>query len=74
MTWQPIETAPKDGRGIILIDMGAPVPEAGIGYWAGDLWSCVDPSPEALADRATIQAITWLHPTHWMPLPAPPEN
>ncbi len=74
LVWQPIETAPKDGRGIIVIDMTAKTPEAGMGYWAGNVWSCVDPTPGEGIDLATIQAITWVSPTHWMPLPPAPEK
>lgn len=70
--WQRIWTAPKDGRGVLMIDMTAPAPEPGMGYWAGDLWSCVDPSPDEGASIETIQAIFWCSPTHWMPIPAPP--
>lgn len=72
--WQPIETAPRDGSGIIVIDMTAEAPEAGMGYWyqAGNMWSCIDPKPGEGIDQATIQAITWAGPTHWMPLPPPP--
>jgi len=72
--WQPIKTAPKDGTGIIVIDMAAKEPSAGAGYWADDVWSCVDPAPGEGIDRATIQAITWGAPTHWQPLPAPPQD
>lgn len=72
--WMPIETAPKDGRGVLMIDMTAQAPAPGMGYWAGDVWSCVDPSPAECASRETIQAITWLSPTHWMPPPPPPQE
>lgn len=72
--WRDIASAPKDGSGVIVIDMTADAPEAGVGYWyhAGNVWSCVDPSPNEGADQATIQAITWASPTHWTPLPPSP--
>lgn len=70
--WQPIETAPKDGRGLLLIDADAQTPEAGTGYWAYGFWTCVDPTPGEGVDRETIQAIRWVKPTHWMPLPEAP--
>ena len=58
--WQPIETAPKDGDGIILI-------------WTG---SCVLPigiySLTLATDESTPEHLR-LKPTHWMPLPDPPE-
>jgi hypothetical protein len=63
MSWQPIETAPRDGT---MIDVwawpGERIPDVSWreewGQWLHDdgngLLSCV--------------------PTHWMPLPAPPEQ
>ena len=54
--WQPIETAPKDGK---LILLWVPGKEYGLMKWEG-IWD----------DR--------LHgcrgPTHWMPLPEPPDE
>ena len=72
--WQPIETAPKTGQGVLVIDMTAETPEAGAGYWyeEGNVWSAVDPAPGEGVDRETIQAITWAAPTHWRPLPDAP--
>lgn len=68
--WQPIETAPKDGTLIWLIEDGKPlgllvahhvsgfwVPDAR--YQSGGYWAAVD--------SANV-----LHPSHWMPLPAAP--
>jgi len=58
--WRPMETAPKDGRHVLLIARGG-YPDVGrwfdcgvneVGFWA-------------------VHAIRW-EPTHWMPLPAPP--
>ena len=61
MSWQPIETAPKDGTEVLLCE-----PLSG-GYHfivVGAFWRQLD----------------WItgggrqvDPTHWMPLPAPPE-
>ncbi|WP_424441089.1 DUF551 domain-containing protein [Parvibaculum sp.] len=60
--WQPIETAPKDGTKILLTgphDANGRYMEV-CGYWK---------------DRFPV---TWMdghgEPTHWMPLPAPPEK
>jgi hypothetical protein len=64
MEWQPIETAPKDGRPVL-------------GYRAGDMatvewratwkeWALVVPGTYAEDDD-------W-EPTHWMPLPDPPRR
>jgi hypothetical protein len=80
--WQPIETAPKDGTDIIL---GAPVqeyqgrrvePRSTIGHWdtgAGflcDIDDDGDPSWMSWDGGFTTEN----PPTHWMPLPEPPED
>jgi hypothetical protein len=66
MEWQPIETAPKDETDILLAaweDDGS--------YWnATGSWffdcfaffNCIGPDPVKLC----------FEPTHWMPLPLPP--
>ena len=55
--WQPIETAPRDGK-IILIygeDFGVTEGRCDQGYWLV-FWYHTD-----------------VNPTHWMPLPEPPK-
>ena len=80
MTWQPIETAPKDGTWVLLYggkDVG----------WYGDdtiqtivtaFWR---PSYYRRTDDQGQWMYTWWEgdwrsemadPTHWMPLPTPP--
>lgn len=68
MDWQPIETAPKDGRAVVVYaEYGmsgkkrrAPITFASVARFSrGWGW---------LSVPTDIQ----LHPTHWMPLPAPP--
>lgn len=59
--WRPIESAPKDGRDLLIVDAryGHPVR---IGFWdegRGGVWS-IWPGRERI------------HPTHWRPLPASP--
>lgn len=71
--WQPIETAPKDGIAILVHIPGdrRPVQEAwwalsyegGPGYWS---------TPFGPNGRGYI--ILADSPTHWMPLPPPPES
>ena len=61
-SWQPIETAPKDGS-CILAWWPHWRSRAVIAYWSTqDCW-------------ASIDALTWdIPPTHWMPLPNPPTD
>jgi hypothetical protein len=54
--WQPIETAPKDGTGILAWDMI----EHMIMFWHNGAWRDTD------LDDMPIQ------PTHWIRLPSPP--
>ena len=79
--WQPIETAPKDGK-----------PKLGFGIWQGEIAGISDhptidiiAGPDARPDRggamgewwycATGDAYAcWLLATHWMPLPDPPDS
>ena len=76
--WQPIETAPKDGRFILIhVPQGLETGAVTIGaYWkeedrkAGrfmrghwDGWLGMDDDV----------ASSWCEPTHWMPLPEPPK-
>lgn len=61
MTWQPIETAPKDGQ-VILICAGNAVASV---YW-DDEFTWVSTEDNLMAH------IVHDDPTHWMPLPEPP--
>ena len=56
MEWQPIETAPKDGKRILLFNCG----EHCIGY-----------RPEDCPDDGAVVDFTRCYPTHWMPLSQP---
>lgn len=71
--WQPIETAPKDGRYVIISDG---ITLCDIGMWRNS-------EPERVSRGVIIKHAMpegWfnvgrcrvLHPAHWMPLPAPP--
>ncbi len=67
--WQPIETAPKDGTPILIFSAerctSCPPKTAGMGtaYWCGGYWGI------------TNQFYPLRHkPTHWMPLPEPPQT
>ena len=65
--WQPIETAPRDGTEILCF-----IPE--------HTWGLLTVKEEYKVLRF-IQGVTWAnqglyteYPTHWMPLPKPPET
>jgi hypothetical protein len=77
MTWEPIETAPKDGSEILVFWMadfshvGGPLtPTCQVVAWMGKgeeaCW--VDPLGGSEEGLRPISG----EPTHWMPLPDPP--
>ena len=62
-TWQPIDTAPRDGRKLLL---GVPNSDPIIGWWCpeddeGEFWACWDTETEILLPNEP----------HWW-YPAPP--
>jgi hypothetical protein len=70
MTWQPIKTAPKDGQSILAF-----FPQIGVWCvsWSVDvfddgIWSVSDNKTDDRPLRGWSE-----DPTHWMPLPPPPE-
>lgn len=71
MTWEPIETAPKDGTRILVFDHGVwPAHwteecEKGNGE-SGPGWQIYECEMDAWYALAADT------PTHWMPLPSPP--
>jgi len=75
-TWQPIETAPKDGRDIIVYFKTAGIRQVS---WCDEYG---DPSGEYALWRVDDNkhgpyALRGYRPgddTHWMPLPTPPES
>lgn len=66
-TWQPIETAPKDGSLVLLCSTGGAV-------WCGH-WLDSDQHPYGRPGwtRFNCVDIGW-EPENWMPLPAPPTH
>jgi hypothetical protein len=83
-TWQPIETAPRDGTEIVVcwpkveIDDDCELTNKAIGYvraissFAGGAWV----EPEFLEANGPSFDDDWdfaMSPSHWMPLPAAPE-
>lgn len=64
--WQPIETAPH--RGQVLLYLNG---DMYVGVWTQNPYT--GDEAFAVADLGEHgRAI--VHPTHWMPLPEPPEN
>lgn len=67
--WQPIEAAPKDGRILLMRDRN----RICIGRYCTDR-GALNVLPEYWTDEG--YGVTWARrhpPTHWMPLPEPPE-
>jgi len=80
--WQPIETAPRDGTAIIL----AASHGVSVGWWEDSeptfKWRFVDDfdlTPTGCCDDESDDRVpcNGMHadtPTHWQPLPTPPEK
>ncbi len=66
-TWQPIDTAPKDGTWVLLTGGHAAEPTGPcvVGFWDRDDW--------AYAHWDGSWYSIYEAPTHWMPLPEPPK-
>lgn len=82
MTWQPIETAPKDGRTLLLGQFN-PLGkwETMRGQWMSERYideswedpDDVEPGWFETAVEAEDPPNCWrIEPSHWMPLPEPP--
>ena len=71
-TWQPIETAPKDGTPVLIwMKYGS---QAVTAEWRGgrwravwDGWSVIESESDFGTECREVEV-----PTHWMQLPAPP--
>lgn len=73
--WQPIETAPKDGTEILLFELlRGEESMIRAGYWEDQGESIHDVGEAAGWSIADSGYIGEIRPTHWMPLPAPPES
>lgn len=83
MTWQPIETAPKDQWILAYQPHGI---AAGKVFMGGRCYVCkwaymdeywYDKSSNVLERKSHEETVTTYHtctPTHWMPLPEPPKE
>ncbi len=69
-TWQPIETATKDGTRLLLWAAGSAADEIEVGYWSTSVWTYGGGwiNCENRSDTVVLK------PTHWMPLPMPPNE
>lgn len=70
MSWQPIETAPKDGTTILLCCVGC-VPHTGV-YDDALGWIDFD-ADDSSRRKEWIDSCSRWSPIYWMPLPPPPE-
>jgi hypothetical protein len=66
MTWQPIETAPKDGTRVLLANRRYRFVDAGH-YWR-------NANKRHPRKRWVWNGWPRHEPTHWQPLPAPPKT
>ena len=69
MIWRPIETAPKDGTRILAYGKGP----YGHVEWFTSQWDKSQSCWVSEPNEATEYNYEDCHPTHWMPLPPPPE-
>ena len=67
--WQPIETAPKQHDGILLTD-GRVVSQGG---WLSEMDQGADYEGQGLMFAGWWSVDSVESPTHWMPLPSPPQ-
>lgn len=65
MKWKPIETAPKDGEGVLLYIPDYPG-DVQAASWSEDCWCLWGLS------SVRFRFDEELFPTHWMPLPEAP--
>ena len=67
MPWRPIETAPRDGAHVIVVNNNCAQQPPTVAHWHDGGWHL---SVNALGDYSDygMQSLT-----HWIPLPAPPE-
>lgn len=75
--WKPIETAPKDGTNILVIDVSAEAPEADIAHYYDGWWvGCPSDTRDGL-ERAGCDVFgtvgVYTNATHWQHLPEPPQ-
>ena len=68
--WQPIETAPRDGGEVLVCRTYAHNrPEYAVAVWNGEEWRDMGD-----IGWAGMHGDEGNQPTHWMPLPPPPNS
>jgi hypothetical protein len=79
--WQPIETAPRDGKSVLLFYPDQEPAERLVVGWfenfgpyekemgAAGMWS----EGGYVSKDGSIVGGTGPHPTHWLPIPEPPQ-
>lgn len=73
MEWQPIETAPKDERSILVFDSTYGI--VTVKWRHDDCWGGVWGKEDYIQDGSIYDdALIARDLTHWMPLPDPPEK
>lgn len=79
--WKPIETAPKDGRSILLMDNDQPGCKNGVAdkCWCGNTavaewWGQVNDGKWIMYMNVPNDPPLHFIPTHWMKLPHPPSK
>lgn len=80
--WRDIETAPRDGTRVLLAMGDGDVRD---GWWDGEVELVAHPTIDQMIWRGAwvdgeVHGSIWglvkveYDPTHWQPLPSPPEN
>lgn len=79
MTWQPIESAPRDGTWFVAAMFDDEYgPQYEVGAYDPLIHAQYEPAGDGLFRKVESIAYEWqgfsnfAHMTHWMPLPAPP--
>lgn len=69
--WQNIETAPKDGKPVLLIGFSENAKIPVTGFWNASAWY-LDDGENCFVDDVYEGSKTIRSPSHWMPMPAAP--
>lgn len=68
--WRTIDSAPRDGTVVLTVCMDAQRPRVNAAWWRDGWWRSFRPT---LDKFQTENPFRWF-PTHWRPLPSPPES